>query len=274
MNRTERVFRDREPDGGNGAESQTLEDPSQETNQENLTDPSGPSDEGQQSPFSDAFSLPFLKGKTPQEIEAMFLTSDAAIREQRARLNRYEDQENRQLEKETPKSDPSSADMFEKPGPTFRALIREEMEEIIAPFKQDIAERKQQAAWQEIEAEKGDLSAYKPYMNEILRLQGIRNPNADQIRAAYLTALGYITDHQMRNGGGNQPSKQPDNSGQRRNPQHSASKPNIQQPRPQAEPTRKITEAERRHARMRGWTDEEYLKYSDEDYNPFAEENK
>lgn len=259
MNRWERKFRDGEPGDGSGQGSPTGE--SQDPENPNLND----SGEGTQSPFKH----PSLKGKTPDEIEAYIISAEAAIKEQGRRLNDLENRP-REVPAKSEKKDPDPAEYFKDPSAHTRQIIREEMSEIIKPFERDLALSRVQSAWMEVAEEFDDLDTYKPYIRELLKAQGIETPNAADIRANYYTAVGYVERTARKNN--SPPNREAANNRPPNNPQLPASQPNIQQPgKPKV---RKLDESERRYARMNKMTDEEYIKYLEEDSNPFAEETQ
>lgn len=249
--------------GGNPQQTDPISTPAAPQGTESI--PTDTSPAGSQSPFSH----PALAGRTEEEIATLLTVNQAAVREQGLRLSEYERQRNQTqptngVQSPIPATQPEStdpADFWKDP----MGLIRKEqqranqevvrqMQEIIAPFQQDLAAQRANQAWVDVRAAIPDFVTYEPYVRELAKNMGVTEPNAQTLQTLYYTAVGYVAKNQAQVGTApvNNPSHRPPP------PQHSPANQPI--PKQQSgKQYRELTENERTLARMRKMTPEQYL---------------
>lgn len=245
-------------DGGTGG------DPQNEPESQNPTN-SPAHQTGTESPFS---SGP-LAGKSPEEIATLVSTQQAAIREQHQALEEARRVRNEPAPSPKPEPTPgiSSEDFWADPVGTNRRLIedvvRNEMGEIIAPFKEDLATRYAQEAWNQLGQSYPDYQNYADLMRSILDRQGIASPNLQSLTAVYFMAKGIVSSQ----GSQDEPQSEPQ---QRVNsPQHRASSHPISDKPKKSENRRELTENERRLMRMSNMTEDEWFAHLEADEEEF-----
>jgi hypothetical protein len=213
------------------------------------------------------FSDPNLKGKTPQEIENLFRTLRTTVREQGQALN----QRSTEREGFQPTGRPADAPAPRGDDEQNRrywnepvAVLREEMERMIAPFRADVQATRATSVRQQLAQEFDDWNLLEPMVDAALA-QAKMTPTAENLRGTYYSVKGCLVSTGQHptggapaapkaaadggNGGGvppqNRPSSAPMGTGGGQN------KPKL----------RALTEDERLVARKAGLTDEQYLAF-------------
>lgn len=188
---------------------------------------------------------------------------------ERARLER-ELAEARKV-KEVPLTPDQEKEFFDKPKSVLKELVRQEIQEAVRPFNQDMAMQRREALIGNLKAQMRKNPAQFPYIDQIEDLfdqiiNAAQNIDANVAVAAYNTALGY---HISRGG---QLTKKVDDT-----PPPPSNRPTVPNNPPHIRPSapppppaggkkqiRALTENERKIARFNGQTDEEYLAWSGE----------
>lgn len=264
-------FRDKTPgdgssDGGmNGSGEGEGENQNQDQNQGSEGTPSG----SNQSPFSH----PSLKGLTEEQLATRLALTEQTVKEQGKKLNEYhnrfvtqntQNQNTNNQESQTPFSAPTAEDFWKDPlksqESVTRRIIREEMQQIIAPFREDMVESRTERAWAQVRSRHADLDDYRVWIENQLNTNGVTNPDPGTIEMLYFAAVG-MSSKQGNHGNNNQPNPPQ----QRMNPQHPPSNHPVRGERKTSN-QRELTENERRMMREFGFKDEaEFLRWMDAD---------
>jgi hypothetical protein len=269
MDKWNRMFleKDQEPgsQGGEGnfsdeAEGESQDQPSNPTNTD--TEPQTP------------FSNPALRGLTEEQIAQRLSLAEMTVKEQGRKITELVSRPAQPVEtpvpstgRQTPITEITAEDYWKNPVEATRLtvteVIREQMGEIIQPFREDLARNKAAAAWNEVAAKHSDLESYRPWIEAQLASYGVTEPNAGTLEMLYLAAVGASAL-----------TRTPEENGERREdllpnrpppPQHPPSRQPIHSARAATKKLRELTENEKRMARERGWTDEEFLNWQEMD---------
>lgn len=207
------------------------------------------------------FKHPLTAGKTVEEIEALVAAQHAAIVDQ---TNQLED-----LRTQPPPA-PAAPAAPTPPGPvqteitddqfwqnpatatreTVRQVIRTELQEIIEPFKRNLATNENDVVWSKARELFPDIDSYKPLIDNWIQAAGNPVPTIEQLTQAYYTAVGVVAKGQatMPNAPATPPGTSPAPAHRPAPPQLPAS--NQPPPAPRGQPQeRPLTEVERRLAR-------------------------
>lgn len=215
-----------------------------------------------------SFNHPSLKGKSPEEIEALFTAQSLAVKEQGRRLSQLESERQTPFKEEPKKEEekaPSAAEIWANPSLLVDEItkrVRSDLAREIEPFKRDAAASRSQGAWGRLEGEYDDVESLRPLMEELLTASKIDTPTIDTLRTIRYIAIG-----KMRDEGREPVRRERENgtpSGRKVNPQH----PPSSQPLARGgenKPPRKLTESEKSVARLQGLSDAEYLKWLEAD---------
>jgi len=254
------VFQDREDDlaSSGGGDQQTLD-----TDQEQTTDQQqNHSPTGTESPFA---GIAGLEGLSPQEAALKLRALEATVRGQGRALNDAARRGPPVVEApHAPDPDIDATTFFAEPGKALKQMeerianrLTRDMQEIISPFREDLAKTREAQAWQAVRERYADLDTYKDYIQTQLDQRGIKDPTAGTIRLLYLDAkdsLGMETP----------PAAPANSSGRPAPPQHPASRQPISAGQTGNKPIRQLTESERTVMRMQGFKSEkEYLDWLD-----------
>ena len=236
---------------------QQLEDsnlPDGQVSGDGATDDSSPL-EGTGQPL-DPYSNPRLTGKSPREVDAYVNLLEDTAKEQNRRLSEQP------VAPPTPEPEPEG-DFFQDP----RQVLRQEMDRMMAPIRQEIASMKAgdtaAEAWNEVAALFPDFATWRPYIDRLIQMQGITEITSGTLQSLYYTAKGYAASQGIEvgatQGGVNVP---PSNQGGQQRPPpppqnrpSSAPLPNQQKPAQ----VRELTENERRLAREWKMSPAEYI---------------
>lgn len=222
-----------------------------------------------------------LKGRSPEEVERIFNTMEAATREQGATLTKLS-REMTELKTQTAAppapAEPavSAQDFFNDP----MAQVRKEMSRQIEPLVEEIRGARDELtapnAREKLAREYGDWGQVEPYIDVLITQQNFPNPNDEGLlRMLYLTAKGYMTHQGISIDPAADPQPQPGLPQQQpvvAPPQHRASTPPPPPPpTPQQPQVRELSENERRLARESGMSAEQYIKWQEMDMDEVAE---
>jgi hypothetical protein len=185
---------------------------------------------------------------------------EAATKEQGRELSRlHAEQSAAPLVPETPPELPTQEEYFNNPAQVIRSEVQRELRAAIEPFKQDLAATTAKSVWADVAATLPGFNECKPLIEVYLQ----KNPNIpvthESLTTLYYTARGYLAE----NGGvstGTSVAPATPQTPPPAPPQHAASSHPIPQSKTES-PARPLTENERRVAREKGWTDEQYLKW-------------
>lgn len=224
-----------------------------QTTDQNSNGAPSASDNGQQSPFSH----PLLRGRSPEQIERIVQTLEGTVQQQSQALNQaFAQQQTQQPSGGDQTSDalPSDDDFWNTPAEATRRLVRKELEEVIAPFRQDMMQSRAEQAWTQARNHIPDFQAYEPYVRQLVAQNQLTSPTLQNLQQLFYMAKGYIDSQ----GGGpapqqnQQPPAQQQDSGANRPapPQHRPSNRPLPQNRNQNPPQRPLTEAEKTLARQ------------------------
>lgn len=176
--------------------------------------------------------------------------------------------ENARRVPEQPITPEKEKDFFDKPMTSMAELVRKEMAQQIAPINAFTAQIQRQQAYDSLKnqmrnnAQFPHLVSVEGLLDQIM--QSAQQIDANTVIAAYNTALGYY----VSNGGqlSQQPNTQAPQTPNRPNvpnPPHIRSSPPSITPQ-QGRKIRALNENEKKIARFNGFTDEEYLVYTEE----------
>lgn len=283
MAQTEKVFKEGKEVDPSGTSSEPEGGKEGEAKSSPSTDPtSNPSSTGIESPFKGTA----FEGKTVQEIEVMLKTRDAALAEVQSQANKLHSELSQLRVSPGTTTQPggieeddgySAEEMWTDPDKGFKKLenrvaekILREMREMITPFQEDLNRTRASTALTRIKDEKSNFSQYEPLIRTILSGWGqdINATTYDYLKAAYTMAVGMVASGDAQLTGVQSNNRdEPVRSTREPPPQHHPST----QPMSGGEETtkvRELTENERRLARERGMTPEQYLKLQEKlDYD-------
>lgn len=232
------------------------------------TNPQGSHAEGEsqtqgQEPGSDTgvsyeFQNQHLRGKTPQEIEALFGQLQVTVREQ-GRLLRDRDETFTPTTqpRDVPTGSPSDEDLNKRYWNEPVAVLREEMNRMLEPFRQNLRSSAEDSARDRLRGEFPDWDQLEPTVDTLLR-QSKQEPNYPNLRAGYLMVRG----HMAVNGQTSPQPQAPPQQGvpqQQVPPQHRPSNAPVSSTPQGGQRRRQLTEDEKHIARISRLTDEQYL---------------
>jgi len=245
----------------NQGESQDSELPQSEAN-----------NQGSQSPFTSGR----FAGKTIQEVEEMMASAEQvalgnarSLRNIESRLQERETNQNNNSGRESPLPEISAAEFFDDPvkhnAEMTRRIIKEEMAEIIAPFKQNLVQQERSQAYQQIEAKYPLFKKLRALVEQALELKKLA-PTYANLEEAYFIARGVAAEQGYdlsdgENGGQNQSRQAP--------PQHRPSNQPLSRQKEGQKQRRRLTEEEKKFCRDRGWSEERFLKEMEADEEEF-----
>lgn len=148
------------------------------------------------------FSHPLLKGKTPQEIEALVKTQESTIREQGTELNKRFDTQPSAPAPGTPTRESGRAEERETPdfgddfiGPRFKTLyesLHNDLNEMIEPIRKQVQTGTAKTVREQLRETLPHFETLEPHIDRLLRENG-QNPNtADEasLQNLYYMAVG------------------------------------------------------------------------------------
>jgi len=236
------------------------------------TTPSQDPPTGTESPFGH----PSLEGMSEQDIADRLALLNSTVKEQGAALSESQRRLNATPEAApvAPEDPPTASQFWEDPAKEIKAMIQEQMEETIKPFRDDLQANKVTSAWSVMSSRYADFAEYRPLVETLLSRMGITEPDEALLEMLYHTAIG------IQSKAGNMP-ETPTAAGDpagdnKRNPppQHSPSSHPVSREREKG-PSRELTESEREVARIQGFkTDEEYLAWLEIDETQVLQEAK
>ncbi len=236
-------------DQGNQSEGEDKKQESQEQGKPN----------SQNSGTDTEFSHDLLKGKSPREIEEYVRALELTTKEQGSQLTRQHNQRLAPVEERVrkPEKKITSAEFFEDPNGTIEStvarILKEQLDESILPFKQDMAAQRANQVWVDFAEEHPDVSSYKPLMKSMMEGAGITNPNSGTLEAFYLMAYAKAAIDGKKAGNREEDDDNPRKPARRDPPpQHRASNQPLKENNG-GKQRRKLTETERTVARMQGF---------------------
>lgn len=147
------------------------------------------------------FNNPLLKGKSPEEIEALFETQQRAIREQNTELNRLHE-----ASAQTPRHAEGVGEEEEEEAygsdflaPRFKKMedrLTKAMQAAVAPLRERGARDESNTTRTKLRSELKHFTLLEPHIDQLLRDQGA-NPlqaNESMLRTIYHTAVGFATE--------------------------------------------------------------------------------
>jgi len=178
-----------------------------------------------------------------------------------------------------PEPDITPEQFFADPGKVLAARdekllskLTNHLNEIIQPFREDVAVTKVNNAWATVRERYSDLDQYRDYIETQIVKHGITEPNAGTIRLFYLDARDSIGIDSTASHSTGIPVSSPSPSSSRpAPPQHSASRQPIHPQDGGKSKLRALTESEKAVSRMQGFkSDEEYLNWLEVDERDVA----
>lgn len=247
------------PDEPEGSGKPTIEgeNPPQDPPSDGTPSPAS-NDESSQSPFT----LAQLKGRTPEQIESLFKTMGATINEQKRALDegfsRSQPPKPQGEAPSAPKKELEARDFWNDPIGVMKSVIRDDLEEVIAPFRENLAHTRATAAEQQVKAQFPDYDDYAPLIDQIRKNHGIDSPTAEQLQSMYYLAVGIASRQSAETmPTNNEPAPPAAPRNPSPPPQHRASSQPLPDgsSKPKARP---LTESERLLAREFNMTEEEF----------------
>lgn len=251
------------------------------------------SGDGSQTPFGE--DSPF-SGMDPNDVAQRFQVMEATLEAQREQIAELKGKGSGQPPaRQTPIPDNSSAEEEEVSAADYWAnpvkhqkkivegVVRQHLEEVITPFREDLARSRTSEARNQVRAEFPDFTTYEPLINQMLDRAGNTNPDIGQLRMLYYTAKGYSSSQQGKQGNpgqggqGRQGGQGNNQQGNRQRPpsgappQHRASNQPLNDGGEGDKKPRQLTETERAGMKMFGFKDEaQYLAYLEADETEVA----
>lgn len=228
---------------------------------------------GTESPFSN----PALEGMSEQDIADRLALLNSTVKEQGAALSESQrrlDASGTVTPPATPDAPPTATQFWEDPAKEIKAMIQEQMEETIKPFRDDLQANKVTSAWSVMSSRHADFAQYRPLVETLLSRMGIAEPDEALLDMLYHTAIGINT----KSGTTSETPPAADTSAEdnRRTPppQHAPSSHPVATESEKG-PSRELTESEREVAKLQGFkTDEEYLAWLEIDETQVLQEAK
>ena len=159
--------------------------------------------------------------------------------------------------------DISAEDFWKNPSKSVREVVegtvRSQLQELIQPFRDDLASGKTDQAWRDAGAAHSDLSQYKPMIDALLSRAGTTDPSFNEIEQYYYMAVGFTSKNES-GATTSVPTVHPSAPPQHAPSSHPIIPSEADKPKP-----RELDENERTLARLSGQTPEEYLRLQDMD---------
>jgi hypothetical protein len=243
----------------------------EETKVTEVISPEAPT--GTESPFSN----PALEGMSEQDIADRLALLNSTVKEQGAALSESQRRLNASTEAPpaaAPDVPPTATQFWEDPAKEIKAMIQEQMEETIKPFRDDLQANKVTSAWSIMSSRHADFAEYKPLVETLLSRMGIAEPDEALLDMLYHTAIGL---HSKTVGNLETPTAAATPAEENRRtppPQHAPSSHPVASESEKG-PSRELTESEREVAKLQGFkTDEEYLAWLEIDETQVLQEAK
>ena len=227
----------------------------------------------------DSFEGTEFEGMSVGEVAAKVQLLTNTVRDQGRELNvrHREEPTPPPVKEEEPEF--TAADFFAEPQKYMKRMqdqtreeMKADMQQIIAPFQDDLAQGTVERAWASAASKFSDFSEYREMIESQLDRSKIDKPTEATITELYYKIKGYIAVHgKPDESRGNEGDGDRDgNEGRRAPPQHRASNQPIRKQGRKTE-LRELTENEETMRREGGFTHEEVLKWQNADDEDVAE---
>ena len=241
--------------------------------------------EVQAAPGTVDYNHQLLKGKSPEEVDQLVSTLEAATREQNEELNRQHAQLQAATaapvpaEKAVEEGSPYGDDFLGERFQTFEKRLDAKLEAMVAPLKVGEAKTETRTVREDLTAKFKHWGTLEPHIDGLLRKQEIDPATATraQLEMLYHTAVGLAQESGLDLGGGAPPptEKGPEEVIPVSIPQHRPSAAPLPDPPREGGPERELTENERilakeyfPHAEK---PEEEYRKLQDAEVDDIVE---
>lgn len=226
------------------------------------------------------FKHPLLKGKSPEEIEALVEQQERAVKSQNAELNRYHE---RLQAQEQASANPPVEEEEEDYDDTFLAphlrrledrigrKLDRKLDEMVKPISEQLNSGRAQSAREKLRSELRHFTKVEPYIDYLLRQQNVTPGQAPEelMRTLYYTAVGYARENGVNLDagesvptGGSETSSEPKSREKEEPvsiPQHRPSSSPMPREKKGDKKHRELTEDERKLAQFYDMTPEEFL---------------
>lgn len=260
-------------------EKKQNQEPEQNPERENSPEDGNPHsepDDGSQGGLP-GFNHPRLKGKTPEQVEALVSLLEDTVREQGSELTKAHAQQHQPAEESEPQIEmPNDDDFFDKPVESVSRVVQNEFgrlkkdfETMLNPLVEDIRGRKASGILEQFIQAYPDAKNYLPDMQEIARGMGVQLSDMATIQAIYWMAKGRASSEGGVDVRQQEPrqQEQPRQEPVRRDapPQHRPQNQPLSQGEESSKKLRSLTESEERMRRENGMSVEEFLMWMEMD---------